>query len=335
MTVYLADLSNYDWTRDPDDTIDFSMIRADGIAGITHKATEGHTYADAYFAKAIAAARPVGFALLGSYHVLWPDDPLQTGHWFQVVDNAAPWWREHPCFVWQIDAERFDYMPRQPNLAEIHDCGARLEQLGVDPNKIVVYAPKWVYGDTLTGLRYKLWSSAYGANPAKDFIDAYPGDTGAGWAPYSGVVPTIWQFGSQTWIGNQATCDANAVRVSSEAELQALFSTGGDDMSQADVDAIKAHIDKQLRTVVLGDDPDPITGDTHPNNLERIRKDQLAFRGKVEALVTDLAAQVAAVQATVAELGAGGTVDYGRIQEATAEAVRTVLGSLNDLPSTG
>lgn len=240
MAVYIWDASNYDWQRDADHSINFVAARRDGIAGVQHKATEGHTYTDPHFgdfARLVNAG--VGFALVGPYHVLWPGDPkADADHWFDTVDRLMPWWRDYPGVVnWQIDAEKFANMPRQPNLSEIHACADRIMQRGgsdLPAAAIVVYGPKWLYGDSLRGLRFKLWASAYGANPAVRYRQAYPGDNASIWAPYSGVTPTLAQYGSRTIIGEQSTCDASAVRVPSEAALQALF--GGTDMALDDQD---------------------------------------------------------------------------------------------------
>jgi Glycosyl hydrolases family 25 len=229
VTVYVWDASNYDWTRDTDHVLNFRAARADGISGVTHKATEGHTYTDAYFddfARLVNEAG-IGFALVGPYHVAWPDDAAQWDHWFDTVDSRMPWWRDFPGVVaWQIDAEKFSGMPRAPSLAEIRAGADRIIRLGVDPAAIVVYAPQWQYGDTLRGLGYKLWASNYGTDPAVRYRQAYPGDTSPRWGAYSGITPALLQFGSKTIIGEQHTCDASAVRVANEADLQALF--GGD-----------------------------------------------------------------------------------------------------------
>lgn len=248
MTRYVWDCSSYDWGRDPNHQLNFAAARKDGISGVTHKSTEGTSFTDPNWAQAAPLMKAAGFPVLGAYHVLWPNDTTQTDHWFNVVKASAPWWSSYQVFTWQIDAEKFSNMPRQPNLSEIHACGARLEQLGVDPAAIIVYAPQWLYGNSLKGLRYKLWSSSYGGNPAQHYRTAYPGDSGQGWAPYGGTTPTLWQYGSQTIIGEQHTCDASAVRVASEADLQALF-RGGDDVGQ--VTGIDAAVLAQIADTVL------------------------------------------------------------------------------------
>ena len=61
-------------------------------------------------------------------------------------------------------------------------------------------------------------------------------------------------------------------------------------------DPVVQQIFKSFTTVIKGDDPDPPTGDTHPDNIRRTRQD-----------VAALAAQVKALQDAVAKLTPGDT----------------------------
>jgi hypothetical protein len=96
----------------------------------------------------------------------------------------------------------------------------------------VVYAPKWAYGDTLTGLGYPLWASSYvaGSGAASSL---YPGDTSSRWGGYSGQTPTILQFTSSATIAGQTTCDANAYR-GTLTDLKALVTGGTMALSKTD-----------------------------------------------------------------------------------------------------
>ena len=223
MTVFGWDASNYD---DP--------IRVrDGIDFYTHKAAEGHhNYYDPEYRKSLDGARALGIPILGAYFVNHPGSVNDQVDWFvQVLDQDTPWWREHPCFILQIDAEKFDYMDRAPNLAEIQGFGDRLVHVhGVDPRRVLAYAPQWLYHDSLAGLTYRLWASNYGANPVAHYRDCYPGDGNPkSWQAYSGQTPLILQYGSNTTIGDQTTFDANAYRGTLEELLAELG--GGDDMA--------------------------------------------------------------------------------------------------------
>jgi len=225
MTRYGWDLSHYDWDRH---TVNLADARRAGISLCTHKATEGVTYLDPRLDDWAAQAKTAGLPVAGTYHVLWPNQIAeQVDHWVGAVNAAVPWWRTHPCWIWQIDCEIFQNMPRSPSRAEIQAFGDQVvARTGCRPSQVVAYAPQWLYGDTLKGLSFRLWSSAYVGSGG--YKSVYPGDDGKGWKPYSGQTPIIWQYSSTTTIGSQPTCDANAVRVDSDAALQALFTEGED-----------------------------------------------------------------------------------------------------------
>jgi len=231
MTRYGWDASHYDWDRGP---MNLAAARTAGISMMTHKCGEGYgtqEYHDPRFDDWAARAKTAGFPVAGSYYVNHPGDQVaQAKLWVADVNSKAPWWVDHPCWVWQIDAEWFQNMPRQPNVSEINALGdAVVDRTGCHPSQVLTYAPEWLYGNSLIGLRYRqLWASGYGGNPVKDFKAAYPGDGASGWDAYSGITPTIWQYGSRTTIGTQPGCDANAVRVTSDTALQALFNEGED-----------------------------------------------------------------------------------------------------------
>lgn len=229
MPTYGWDASHYDWDRGP---VDLAAARADGIEFFTHKASEGTGYTDPQFAYAMARARNAGMPLIGAYCVnRRGDQGPQVDKHIRVLDQCAPFWRTEPFLV-QLDCERWSdkdgVYAWEPSLAEIHAwCDIFMSRTG---GRLVpiVYAPKWVYGDSgLRGLRYPLWASSYGTNPDVHYRQAYPGDGSSRWTAYSGVTPTILQFGSRTTIGAQGVCDANAFRGTLD-QLRALIT--GDDM---------------------------------------------------------------------------------------------------------
>jgi hypothetical protein len=115
----------------------------------------------------------------------------------------------------------------------------------------IVYGPQWVYGNTLDGLGYPLWASAYvsGSGTASAL---YPGDSSSKWESYSGQTPAVLQFTSSATIAGQTTCDANAYR-GTLAQLTNLIAPGWT-VEVADMPLVKADAD-----VVWGDDiiPNP------------------------------------------------------------------------------
>lgn len=240
MTIHGWDSSHYDWERG---SMDLAAAKRDGIVFATHKVSEGGSYADPQFAAFASRARAAGMPLIGGYCVNRRGDQRPQVDWFiKQLDAKSPWWRDGDFLV-QLDCERWSrdgvVYAYEPRLYEIQAwCDyfvARTNGRWVP----IVYAPRWVYGDTLRGLPYPLWASDFGKNPTVAYRAAYPGDTSSRWVAYSGQTPAILQYGSRTTIGSQTICDANAYR-GTLPELVAL--TQGDDVTPQDLDQIKSKV---------------------------------------------------------------------------------------------
>ncbi|HTI26197.1 MAG TPA: GH25 family lysozyme [Kutzneria sp.] len=229
MTIYGWDASDFDWSRGP---MDLAAARRDGITFFTHKATEGTSTQHKHLADRLDRARAVGIEFLGAYHVVrsGPSVAAQVAYFLAYLDAQVPWWRGYPGFFLQPDLERWSY----DNVAAstgVAFCGALK---AAQPKRVIAYASKGQYGDQLAGLAglgVPLWNANYGANRAGHYRQAYPGDSGAGWAAYSGQTPVLWQYGSQLTIGSQPGCDANAFRGTLD-DLRTLIM--GDDMALRD-----------------------------------------------------------------------------------------------------
>jgi hypothetical protein len=190
-----------------------STVRKEGITFMTHKA--GGDADDAELAAWWKAMGPVrGQVLLGAYWVLRPDRGQSAANdakaFVARLNDECPGWRNGP-FILQLDCEKWnDDSATVPTKAYIQQF---CNQLRASTPKLmpIVYAPEWVYGDTLKGLGYPLWASSYvsGSGYASTL---YPGDSSAKWHAYSGQVPAVLQFTSSATIAGQTTCDANAFR---------------------------------------------------------------------------------------------------------------------------
>lgn len=227
MTVFGWDASDYDWSRGP---MDLAAARRDGIDFFTHKATEATWTRHARFGEAMRRARDAGIPILGAYHVVRSpaNAAAEVDFCLSYVDAQTPWWRDHPCWFWQVDLEKWSYdaVPASEGEAFADIIEQRTGR------RAVIYASRGQYGDQLTGTSHELWNANYGTNPTVHYRTVYAsrgGDSGPGWVVYSGRMPAIWQFGSRTTIGSQNICDANAFR-GTLSELRALL--GGDDMSE-------------------------------------------------------------------------------------------------------
>lgn len=230
MAEYLRDMSDYD----TDETIA-------GYIGVTHKATEGTTITHAKYGPRLTRYRAQGVPVLGAYHVLRTPGSggngslaAQLDFWLTTIDRVTPWWRDQP-FIMQVDAEKWPYdavtlpepltheqaraMLEPAHFADlvaarasttVEFCTLLAEQV---PHAYpICYASRGQYGDSLTGIPIDLWNAAY-------HTAAYPGDTAADWASYSGRVPVFWQFTSTPY-------DRNAYR-GTLADLQARIAAGG------------------------------------------------------------------------------------------------------------
>lgn len=162
--------------------------------------------------------------LLGAYWVLLPGNPTGRASAFLArLDAQCPDWRTGP-FILQADCEKWNGDGNTvPSVSEINAfCDELTRQCpALNP---VVYAPKWVYGDKVSALRYPLWASAY-VTAAGAFQKIYPGDNAAQWGTYGGRSPDILQYTSSAVIGGQSTCDANAYRGTLQ-QLTALVAPG-------------------------------------------------------------------------------------------------------------
>ena len=201
----------------------------DGVDFYTHKCAEGHHfYKDTEYKQAMTSAKALGIPVLGAYFVNHPGTIVDQVDWFlEIVGAETPWYKDVP-WMWQIDAEKFPQMDRAPNLAEINAFGDLIcSRTGMPSSSVIAYAPKWLYGDKLIGLKYRLWASSY-VTGTGGYKTLYPGDSSTRWAAYSEQTPIILQYSSSSIIAGQATCDANAYRGTLE-ELISLI--GGADMS--------------------------------------------------------------------------------------------------------
>lgn len=217
--IKIRDASNFDGN------VDFT-----GLAGFTHKATEGiHTVHDQYGPR-LAAAKAAGVPVLGSYHVVRTPNSTngtldeQLKFWLSYMDRETPWWRDWPHWVMQIDAEKWPY--DNVSAQTVKDFAGRVVGSGL-PGWKITYASRGQYGDSLAGIATPLWNADYRGS----VNGSYPGDGWAsGWAPYSGKTPVLLQYTSTPY-------DENAFR-GTLSDLLTLTSTGETLTAEDDILAI-------------------------------------------------------------------------------------------------
>jgi len=214
--------------------MDLSAAARDGIQFFTHKATEATSTRHTHYGEAMRRARDAGIPVLGAYHVVRssPSASAQVDYYLSYLDSQTPWWRSFPGWFIQVDLEKWSY-DNVP--AGIGEAFADIVEQRTG-RKAVIYASRGQYGDQLSGTSHELWNANYGSDPIGPYLACYAtrgGDTGPGWAGYSGRIPVFWQYGSRTSIGVQSTCDANAFRGTLD-QLRALINGGIDMFEQND-----------------------------------------------------------------------------------------------------
>jgi GH25 family lysozyme M1 (1,4-beta-N-acetylmuramidase) len=231
-TVYGPDLSNHN------DNIDFAALDAlSDVHIVTHKITEGIGWTDPDVASRAPSLRR--FAAPGFYHVLWPtnsqDNPQNQARWFvDEVVRVARWMLTHQCPVLQGDFEIFSNF-RRYRAPTISECNSWMSWVahywalaGGNPPAILAYAPHWVYGSAVTGLKAPWWASSY-VSGSGNYHSLYPGNGSTRWDQVPGHPATILQYtDAASYPGAASGVDGNGARgVSTAAELQQLL-LGGD-----------------------------------------------------------------------------------------------------------
>jgi len=228
MTLFGWDASDYDWSRSRG-LMNLAGARADGMSWFTHKATEGETVRHVHYGEALDRALAAGFPVLGAYHVVRSGAVQpQVDAFFSYLDEATPWWRDHPNFFLQVDLEEWSYDRVTAVTGE-----AFAAAIGKQSGKVVItYASRGQYGDQLIG-NEPLWNANYPSNLGGHYPDIYNrvgGDHGPGWVTYSGRTPVFWQYTSSGTIAGQSNCDCNAFIGDLDALLRLTSSRPGGDM---------------------------------------------------------------------------------------------------------
>jgi GH25 family lysozyme M1 (1,4-beta-N-acetylmuramidase) len=227
-TVYGWDASHYDGTLTK--TV-LERAKSEGINFFTHKLGEGLGNVDPTQATALSAARSAGITLLGGYWFIHDTDGAVASakKCIATADAHEPWWRTFPGWFWQTDAEVSSTGLPSPSYVKAFS-NYLADETG---KRVIVYASRGMYGNSLDGLHHLLWNADYGSNPHGNFKTIYPGNNSRGWRPYSGQTPTLLQYGSNATIAGRTTCDANAFRGTLD-ELTEIIE--GDDMPLSTTD---------------------------------------------------------------------------------------------------
>jgi GH25 family lysozyme M1 (1,4-beta-N-acetylmuramidase) len=194
MTIYFPDVSSYQ------DGISLAGALAAGV-----KCTQGTTYYSPCYAAQVAEAQRHG-AFQFSYHFLEHGAGSDQADWFLAHAGKVPAMVDcEPAY------DKHGNMISAPDLTDVCQFIDRLRARGGVIHW--VYLPHWWWQDHLGSADLKplrdrgmlLWSSAY-----TTYSDA---GSGAGWQPYGGMTPTVWQYSETNDFGGvTGNVDFNAFR---------------------------------------------------------------------------------------------------------------------------
>lgn len=192
MTIFGPDISSYQHGVN---------LRALPDPFVLMKCTEDVRYVDADYPGWLEQAKAVG-KIPVAYHFIGPSAPAD-----QAKNLAA-----HiidPAVAVMVDFE--DEGAFHPTLKQLFALIDAISSAGLRMK--LAYLPHWKWSEMgsppLTGLddrKVGLVSSVYPGG------SGYPGDEAAGWQPYGGVTPTLYQFTDSAVEGGQSVGDMNAYR---------------------------------------------------------------------------------------------------------------------------
>jgi hypothetical protein len=283
VTIYFPDVSNHQ-----------AGLSLAGAVACIAKASEGTTFVDRAYAGFKAQARAMGIPFC-AYHWLHANDvPGQARHAFSIVGRDVP--------LMIDDEDTGDGLDINRTLAFVRAYRA------LGGTVTLEYLPRWFWaqhgGPDLRPL------AAAGLSLISSNYRPYS-DTGAGWNPYGGMTPAIWQYTSSQPFNGMAV-DFNAYKGTVE-QLRALFNgTGGEDPDMW-TEAEKQQLLKEVHDIhyLLFDldsaarPPMSLAG-----KVETIRQ---AVTGPVQVEVELTEEQLAEVGAA-AEKGASEAIDGATIQ---------------------
>ncbi len=186
-----------------------AILKPHGVQYVWSQVTDGRGFADGNFRTNWEASRRYGIAF-GAYHFL-----RSTSSVSDQADNVARHIVDKRIPI-SIDCE--PTQGSRPNLGTVRAFIAALHAR--DLRVGLLYLPHWYWvalgRPSLKGLP-PLWQSSYGRNsvgsPANVYAQAGGDRSAAGWTQQGGIVPSVFQFGSEIRIpGYAGALDADVYR---------------------------------------------------------------------------------------------------------------------------
>ena len=270
VTIHFHDVSNYQGDYHP-------------TGPTIAKATEGTTYTDMRFATNRSRTLAGGWPFLGYHFLRRGDIAGQVAHAAAVVGKGQPL---------MLDVETAGD-GTYPTWAEVQTFIA-----GWPGRVSLAYIPRWFWSGKwgspgLTAL------TSRGVGLISSMYIAYS-DTGAGWGPYGGVTPVIWQYTS-------TPLDTNAYK-GTQDQLAAVFAGGDDDMTPVQAQQLTDVVAVVDAMVNMRPNFAPAVFGGQPVILSNFLTDLEAKVDAIKAAVDALEVTAAADHThTVTVAGAGGT----------------------------
>lgn len=266
------------------------------------KCSEGTYYTDADYAGWRSQASALGKPFAWYHFLSGEDSAAQARHTVACCGD--------PRLPGMLDAEPEGSF--KPSLSQILDYVDAAHAAGL--NLRLVYLPRWYWQQIglpdLTGLAARgvhLVSSSYPSASSGTPLGLYPGDSAAGWQPYGGVTPLIYQYTSQGADGGQYL-DYNAFKGTVEqlaAVLNGTIPTPTPTPGGSTVPTIPASIAQQIPDVAKDFPP----GGSYTDDVGIIWADARAdaamlYARQARDAVNALAAKVSGAAIDVAALAA-------------------------------
>ncbi|HEX8005692.1 MAG TPA: GH25 family lysozyme [Trebonia sp.] len=174
-------------------------ISLKGALAVTCKATEGTRYVNPDYAAAKARAASSG-TFFGAYHFLLAGQAAaQAAHAFATAGRGVPL---------MVDFEPEAQAASSPSVADATAFIDAYRALGGMTH--LLYLPRW-YWDQLGRPSLAPFASRGMVLVSSDYTAYTDAAAGAGWQPYGGMTPAVWQY-SSTLLFNGHRCDFNAFR---------------------------------------------------------------------------------------------------------------------------
>jgi lysozyme len=194
MTLYGPDTSNNNFSSTADCLAFLNRLPSEGFSFIEQKVSEGNYYKDPFWSVVNQWATENNFPCIGYHYVTTNDPASQARTW--LANNGGKF-------------AMFDFEANSGDIANFWAVVNAFNAAGI--TVVLSYIPHWYWqqigSPDLSKVPGLISSSYFGRGNYASVL--YPGAQGAGWQPYGGATPQIWQFTDGALIaGLSVDCNA-------------------------------------------------------------------------------------------------------------------------------